>query len=78
MADLIKLKVFPFRHEAEMMKGFLEKEGIKSVIIADDLGGYRPDVALARGGVGLFVNKDDGPRAKEALKFFEGKDEVSK
>jgi len=76
MAELIKLKVFAYRHEAEMIKGLLEKEGIKCVIMADDVGGYRPDVALARGGVGLFVGKDDILKAKEALQIFESEDEV--
>lgn len=73
MADLIKIKVFAYRHEAEMIKGFLEKEGIKSVIIADDVGGHRPDIAFIRGGVGLLVSKEDEPKANEALKFFEDK-----
>lgn len=76
MADLEKLKVFAYRHEAEMVRELLEKEGIKCIIMADDVGGYRPDVALARGGVGLFISKDNVSKAKEVLKIFEGKNEV--
>jgi hypothetical protein len=71
MAELVRIKTFSYRHQAELFKGFLEKEGIKAIIVADDCGGHRPDLAFVRGGVGLCVSKDDEQKAKDVLKFFD-------
>ena len=71
MAELVRIKIFSYRNQAELLKGFLEKEGIDATIVADDCGGHRPDLAFVRGGVGLCVSKEDEQKAKDVLKFFE-------
>ena len=46
MSDLVVLKTFLFRHEAEIAKLNLEASGIFCVIFADDLGGVRPHLSF--------------------------------
>ena len=42
MSDLVKVSNYFDRISAEMAKGVLDAEGIKSYVSADDAGGIRP------------------------------------
>lgn len=67
MKKLVCVKVYSNRIEAEMAKGLLESQGIKSIIRADDAGGMRPDLLWARGGAKLLVCAKDEGTAREIL-----------
>ena len=56
--NLKLLKTFNSRIEAELAKSFLESNGIKSMILADDVGEMYP-AASVYWGVKLFVNEKD-------------------
>jgi len=67
MKDLVSVKTFINRHEAEVAKGFLAQNGVEAVVSVDDAGGHRPDFALISGGVKLLVNKNELQTAKDLL-----------
>ena len=67
MEKLVQLETFTYRHEAEYIKSLLESEGIVSMVLADDIGGMRPDLAFGMGGVRLMVKKSDFDKAKQIL-----------
>ncbi len=67
MLKLKTVKIFFHRHEAEMAQGLLEDAKIKSVVKADDAGGFRPDLTLGMGNVKLMVNEQLFEQAKEVL-----------
>lgn len=71
MTDLKEIKTFMYRHEAELARGLLTEKGIKAIVSADDLGGYRPHLVFAGSWVKLLVKKQDLDKAKEALKVLE-------
>jgi hypothetical protein len=71
MSDLIKIRTFLKKYEAELAKGLLAEQEIKSIISADDCGGYRPHLPLGMGGIQLLVKKEDAEKAKEILKTLE-------
>jgi hypothetical protein len=71
MADLVNIKTFFQRHEAELAKGLLAEKGIEAIVSADDCGGMRRHLSLGMGQVKLLVNKEDAERAKEVLKVLE-------
>ena len=50
--------------EAEIARGLLGTNGIKPVVLADDMGGWRPEMTLVRG-ARLLVKQED---AEEAIK----------
>ena len=59
MAGSLKLiKTFNSRIEAELMKSFLDSNGIRSIIISDDAGEMYPSAQIYCG-VKLFVNEKD-------------------
>lgn len=64
---LVCIKIFTNRAEAEMTKNFLEKNRVKSVFSADDVGGANPALLYSRGGVKLLVKKEDREKALEIL-----------
>ena len=49
MADLVCIKTYQSRIEAELVKGFLESNGIKAMVSADDVGGMNPALLWATG-----------------------------
>ena len=55
MSDLIIIKIFYSRLEAEQAKGLLDEKGIEAFISADDAGGTHPHVAPV-----FIVNPADG------------------
>ena len=72
MSDLIIVKAFPYRHEAELAKNLLAAEGIESIIQADDAGGLRPHLTFTGGAAGManfLVRKEDADKAREVLGF---------
>ena len=61
--DLIDIKTFSSRHDAELAKGFLESNGIDAVVSGDDYGGIHPGLSFSSG-VRLSVKKEDVKEAK--------------
>lgn len=57
------VRTFRSRLEAEMARGILEDEGIRSQVTADDLGGQLPGMLPAR----LAVLREDRERAERIL-----------
>lgn len=68
MSKLVTVGIFSSRLEAEVVKGFLEVNGIKSIIMADDAGGMRPFPIAYVQGVELKVIEEDLEKAKEIVK----------
>lgn len=68
MGDLLIIKTFPDRTQAELARSTLQSCGIESIVRADDCGGARPSLAIGSGGVQLFVREEDAGRAGEVLK----------
>ena len=74
--DLVVVRRFLYRYEAEFAKGLLSEKGIESIVSADDAGGMRPDIAFGRVAVYLLVKKDDFQRAQDALRVLGGMEET--
>lgn len=66
MSDLVCIKNFNTRIDAELIKGLLETNGINSFISSDDMGGVGPHIAAS--GVKLMVAPEDAEKAKEMLR----------
>ena len=73
MSQLIKIRIFLYRHEAEMAKELLERQGIKVLLNMDDCGGTRPHLAYS-GGAALLVMEEDVQKARELLNNAYGED----
>ena len=71
MANLILIKTFLHRHEAEVAKGLLKERDIEALISADDAGGTYPGVSLGMGNVKLLVQEQDANLAKEFLQVLD-------
>ena len=70
MENLKNLKTFSSKINAEIAKGFLESNNIRSYIFSDDAGNMYPSADLVSG-VRLFVSKEDFAKAKELLDTLE-------
>ncbi len=68
--NLVTIKQFSYRHEAELAKGILEDQGIEVFMSADDCGGVRPELSFSIG-VELLVKKEDLEKCREILKIIE-------
>lgn len=68
MADLICIKTYNNRVEANLAKGLLVTNGVEAVISADDAGSMYPHLTLVTGGIRLLVKKEDVQKALELLK----------
>ena len=66
MSEVICVKIFNSRLEAEIVRGNLKANGIESMVSADDGGGIRPELAFALG-VRLMIKKEDEARALKIL-----------
>ena len=64
-ADLVVVRTFINKFEAEIAKSALDAADIDAMIRADDAGGTRPGLWLS--GVELIVRADDVKRAEEIL-----------
>ena len=69
MADLICIKNYNNRIEAELVKGLLEASGIEAIISADDCGGMRSHLLLGTNGTRLLVKEEDAQKALEVLEI---------
>lgn len=67
MSELVCVKTYNNRLDAELDKSFLDSEGIQAMISADDAGGLRPDLLWATGGVRLLVKEEDAEKALSIL-----------
>jgi hypothetical protein len=68
MPDLVVVRTFRSKIEAEIAQGALEAAEIESIVSADDVGGMRPDLFLSRwGGVQLLVRTEDAEEAGKIL-----------
>ena len=56
--DLIDIKTFSSRHDAELAKGFLASNGVDAVVSGDDYGGIHPGLSFSTG-VRLLVKEED-------------------
>lgn len=67
MNTLVTVQSYTSRIEAEEAKSFLEANGIKSIVFADDAGGTRPFPLAYTYGVELKVADHDLIKAKKLL-----------
>ena len=67
MKELVNVKTFLSKDEAELAKGFLSANGIRATILSDDLGGYRPHLTFGMKGIQLQVKQSDFQKAQELL-----------
>jgi hypothetical protein len=66
--DLVAVKTFGSRLEAELARGLLESHGIPSFIRADDAGGMRPPPFQFSAGAQLIVRSIDAIPARRVLR----------
>lgn len=64
--DLVNIKTYSNRHDAELERAFLSANDITAAISGDDCGGTRPALSFIRG-VHLCVKKEDVERAKKLI-----------
>lgn len=67
MSELILLRSFYHKHDAEIALGLLQDSGIEAVLSADDCGGFRQHLTLSMGNHRLLVKSADVEKAKEVL-----------
>jgi hypothetical protein len=65
--DLVVVRTYSYRPEAELALSALEANGIGAMVEADDCGGQRPLLG-ANIGVKLLVRRPDIDRASELLR----------
>jgi len=68
--ELVCIKTYSNRAEAELVAVFLKKNSIKAMISADDAGGVHPALLWSGGGVKLLVREKD---KKTSLHILEDK-----
>ncbi len=66
--ELICVKAFTNRQEAELAKGALQASGIEAMLAADDMGGEIPGLDFPQG-VGVLVREEDLEAAEEVLQI---------
>lgn len=65
--NLVVVKTFGNRIEAELAKGALESAGIQATIRADSVGGMREHIAWSGAGFQILVREQDVAAALDAL-----------
>jgi len=73
----ITIKTYPYRHEAELDKAFLESKGIRVILQGDDLSGIAPARLFGGKGVRLLVPKGQAEESLELLASVFGTDQPS-
>jgi len=63
MPNLVHIKSYVNRVEADTAKSFLESNGIKALVSGDDEGGMNPFLLNATGGAKLLVQEEDKDEA---------------
>ena len=71
MEGIAVLRTLPTREEAEILRGWLEANGITAYVSSDDARGLQPPLELVRG-VKLLVAEIDREEAEEILRAMEG------
>ena len=71
MHNLITIKTYGSRIEAEADKGLLENSNIKAIVLSDDCGGARPQMTFRE--VQLLIQKKDFDKASKVLKVTKNK-----
>jgi len=66
MSDQVVVRRFSYRHEAEVVRSFLDGHGIEAWVTSDDCGSVDPALGLVRGAC-LVVAKENAARADELL-----------
>ena len=66
--DLVVVRTYSYRPEAELARSALEANGIVAMVEADDCAGQGPDVGTVTGGVKLLVRWPDADRASKLLR----------
>ncbi len=64
----VTIKTYPYRHEAELDKAYLESNGIRVILQGDDLSGIAPARLFGGQGVRLLVPKNQAEEAEKLLK----------
>ena len=67
MVNLVCIKTYTDRLQAELARGLLESNNIKAMVSADDAGGANPALLLATGGVRLLIKEEDIQKAVKVL-----------
>jgi hypothetical protein len=67
MSDLVFIRAYANRFEAELAQQLLADQGIDAMVQADDAGGMYAGLSLGRKGVRLLVRAGDEARAREVL-----------
>ncbi len=70
MAELIIVKTYFHKHEAQMALGLLNSNGIEGLLSSDDCGGYRDHLTLGMGNHRLLVKPQDLNEAQTILEAF--------
>lgn len=65
--NLVCVRTFTYRYEAEIARSLLESSDIPSYVSADDAGGMRPVLLVGAGGARLIVRRQDAERARRLL-----------
>ncbi len=69
--DLVLLKSYYNKHDAEIAVGLLKEAGIESILQADDAGGFHAHLSIAAGNNRVMIRKKDAERALEVIKPLE-------
>ncbi len=69
MADIICIKNYNNRVEAELAKSFLEDSDIEATVSTDDCGGWYPHLLFGTGGARLLVKEEEAQKALEILEI---------
>jgi len=64
------VRIVPTREEAEILRGWLEANGITAYVVSDDARGLQPPLELVRGAK-LLVAEVDREEAEEILRAVE-------
>lgn len=66
MADVVVIRRFSYRHEAELVRSVLEAGGVGAFVTSDDCGAVDPALGLVRG-VCVAVPAEDVDRSEDIL-----------
>ena len=67
MKELICVKAYPNRIDAELAKTLLEENDIKAMILGNDAGGAYPGLLWGTGGARLLVQEENKEKAISLL-----------
>ena len=62
MSEIVCVRTFPNRMQAEFAKSILEEENIRA-LVSGDSGGWVPHLTNHAGGIQLFVTEENAERA---------------